>query len=150
MEATTSCTSTSPHGGYNGGKNLFLSLTHSHSIHKSALYTYNYKSVQQPQTIFALSHIYTHMTFGLFTHMAPRGSLERIHVCVPSNRLREVTTGPLVIRFFSRPIRRDLFPNQLPLHSGMGCRVSLIRCRHASSLSGVRTLVSMSDPFSAV
>ena len=85
-EATTSCTSTSPHGGYNGGNNLFLSLSlcHSHSrsvsIHSFALYTYNYIIV------FALSHIYTHMTFGLFTHMASRSSLAHIHVCVPSKR----------------------------------------------------------------
>ena len=33
---------------------------------------------------FALSHIYTHMTFGLFTHVASRGSLAHIHVCVSS------------------------------------------------------------------
>ena len=52
------------------------------------------------------------MTFGLFTHMAPRGSLEHIHICVPSNQPRKVTTGPLIIRFFTRLIRRDLFPNK--------------------------------------
>ena len=30
IEAMTSCASTSPHGGYNGGNDLFLSLSHSH------------------------------------------------------------------------------------------------------------------------
>ena len=30
-----------------------------------------YKSVQQQQLFFALSHIYTYMTFGLFTHVSP-------------------------------------------------------------------------------
>ena len=40
-----------------------------------------------------------------------------------------------------------MFPNKLPLHSGMECRSNPICFRHACSLSGVSTLVSMSDPF---
>ena len=65
-----------------------LSLSLSHSLYSYALCTYNYKSVQQQQTVFALSHIYTHMTFGLFTHMAPRGSLGHIHECVSPKPVR--------------------------------------------------------------
>ena len=33
--------------------------------------------------LFALCHIYTHMTFGLFTHMALKGSRENIFTYVP-------------------------------------------------------------------
>ena len=84
-EATTSCAPSSPRGGYNGGNDL-STLSLSVSIHSYALYTYNYKKVFNHINCFALSHIYTHMTFGLFTHVAPRGSLEHIHICVPSNR----------------------------------------------------------------
>ena len=102
-------TPSSPHGGYNRGNELFLSLTL--SLYTGSHYSHNTTIMFHTQTVFALSHIYTHMTFGLFTYMAPRGSLEHIHICFPSNRSREVTTGPLVIQFFSRPIRRDLFPN---------------------------------------
>ena len=65
-----------------------------------------------------------------------------IYTCVPSNRS--------IIRFSLTSIRRDLFPNKLPLHSGMGCRSSPICFRHAPSLSGVNTLVSIFDPFSVV
>ena len=32
------------------------------------------QNVQQHNYVFALSHIYTHMTFVLFTHMAPKGA----------------------------------------------------------------------------
>ena len=42
---------------------------------------------------FALSHIYTNMTFGLFTHIAPGGSLEHIHICVPSSRSGRLPPG---------------------------------------------------------
>ena len=60
----------SPHDGYNGGNELSLSLSLSLYL---CLYThalYNYKMFNN--FTFALSHIYTHMTFRLFTHMAPR------------------------------------------------------------------------------
>ena len=43
-----------------------------------------------------------------------------------------------------------MFPNKIPLHSGMGCCSNPICFRHAPSLSGVSTVVSMSDPFSVV
>ena len=86
----------------------------------------------------ALSHIYTYMTF------------RHIYICVLLNRSKPIGTGSCINRFSVSSIRRDMFPNKLPLHSGMGCRASPIRFRHASSLSGVSTLVSMSDPFSVV
>jgi hypothetical protein len=35
---------------------------------------------------FALGHIYTNMTFRLFTYIAPVGSLEHIYIYVPSIR----------------------------------------------------------------
>ena len=47
-------------------------------------------------------------------------------------------------------IRRDLFPNKLPLHSGMGCLVNPIRLWYRSSFLADNTLVSLSDPFSSV
>ena len=65
-----------------------LSLSHSlslcHYTQLRSIHIYAITPLQQKR--FALSHIYTHMTFGLFTHMVPRGSLEHIHVCVPYNR----------------------------------------------------------------
>ena len=42
---------------------------------------------------FALGYIYTNMTFGLFTNVAPVGSQEYIYIYVPSIR-GEVLTGP--------------------------------------------------------
>ena len=44
-------------------------------------------------TLFALGHIYTNMTFGLFTNIAPNGLTETcLHIC-PIIR-SEVLTGP--------------------------------------------------------
>ena len=106
-----SCSLASLTGGYNRGNDLFLSLTLSnstqlHSVTNIHNFTTTYHS-------FALSHIYTHMTFGLFTHIAPGGSLEHIHICVPSSRL------PLGLQSSgSRPIRRDLFPNSKGFRCG--------------------------------
>ena len=40
IEATTSCTPSSPHGGYNGGNDLSLSLSLSLTVHSYALFTY--------------------------------------------------------------------------------------------------------------
>ena len=105
---------------------------------------------------FSLSHIYTNMTFGLFTNIAPVSSKDiYLHICPFHWRIcpfhwRRGSHRACNIRFFSFPIRRESFPNKLPLHSGMGCRTSPIRFRHASSLSSMSTLVSISDPFSAV
>ena len=50
-------------------------------------------TLQQLTNKFALSHIYTHMTFELFTHIAPGGSLEHIHICLPSSRLERLPPG---------------------------------------------------------
>ena len=79
-EATTSCTPSSPHGGYSGGSDLSLSLTLtlSLSLYTVALYTHtttfnNSKSVQLHMTVFALSHIYTHMTFRAIYTYGPKG-----------------------------------------------------------------------------
>ena len=95
-------------------------------------------NINNSHKVCALSHIYTYMTFGLFTYLSP------------SNRSGRIETGSSVFWFSLTSIRRDLFPNKVPLQSGMGCRTSPIRFRHASSLSGISTLVSISDPFSAV
>ena len=146
-EATTSCASTSPHGGYNEATTS-LSLSHALSVHSYTHYTHTTTNCSTTNFTFALSHIYIHMTFGLFTLMAPRGPQEHIYTCVSFQSVGRITTG--LSGSPKLPIRRDLFPNKLPLHSGMGCRVSPIRFRHASNLSGVSTLVSMSDPFSTV
>ena len=70
-EATTSCTPSSPHDGYNGGNDLSLC----HYTQLRAIHIYQQPIMFNNINYFALSHIYTHMTFGLFTHMAPRGSL---------------------------------------------------------------------------
>ena len=85
-EATTSCTSTSPHGGYNRGNDLYVSLSLSlslsccHSLYSYALYT-NLKSATTTTFMFSLSHIYTYMTFGLFTHVSlPIGRTDRNRV----------------------------------------------------------------------
>ena len=141
-EATTSC-SLLRHTRRLQWRQRPLSFSHdvSHTISVHTSYT---TTLQKCLTTFiyylmlALSHIYTYMTFGLFTHVSP------------SNRSGRIGTGSSVIRFSLTSIRRDLFPNKLPLHSGMGCRCNPICFRHAPSLSGVSTLVSMSDPFSVV
>ena len=68
--ATTSCTSLlATRGGYNGGNYLSLSLSHSltRSISAHALYNYFTKVFNNYSKMCALSHIYTYMTFGLFT-----------------------------------------------------------------------------------
>ena len=88
-EATTSCTPSSPHGGYNEAttsSSLSLSHTHTHTHSRYTVTHYTTNTTTINTLVFDLSHIYTHMTFGLFTHMAPRGSQEHIYICVPSNR----------------------------------------------------------------
>ena len=72
-----------------------LSISHTLSIHSYALYIniHNYSIQQHFSNKFALSHIYTNMTFGLFTHIAPGGSLEHIHICVPSSRSGRLPPG---------------------------------------------------------
>ena len=126
---------------------LCLSLSRYPCTQLHAHYTTN--NVKTFYCFFPKSYLYTYDFQAIYTY-GPKG-LNRTHsrMC-PFQPAEEVTTGTLIIRFFSRLIRRDMFPNKLPLHSGMGCRASPIRCQHASSLSGVSTLVNMSDPFSAV
>mgnify|MGYP000114258207 CR=1 FL=1 len=53
-----------------------LSLSHAVSVHTRYTTTYN-KSVQQLKMC-ALSHIYTYMTFGLFTYLSPSNRSGRI------------------------------------------------------------------------
>ena len=70
-KATTSCSLASPLGGYNRDNNLFLSISlslHSYSLHLIIK--------------FALGHIYTNMTFGLYTNIAQVGlSGTYLHIC---------------------------------------------------------------------
>ena len=66
-----------------------LSLSHALSVYTVTHYSHNttLQQLNNRQSNIALSHIYTNMTFGLFTHIAPGGgSLEHIHICVPSSR----------------------------------------------------------------
>ena len=68
------------------GNDLLLSLSlpvHSYALHNSLK--------------FSLGHIYTNMTFQLFTNVAPLGSLEHIYIYVPFIR-GEVLTG--VVKIF--------------------------------------------------
>ena len=93
-----------------------LSLSHSLTLTLS-LYTHARQllttKMQQQHFMFALSHIYTHMTFGLFAHMAPRCPQEHIYICVPSNRLGGTSPGLRSSGSPKLPIRRDLFPNTI-------------------------------------
>ena len=123
-ETTISCSLASPAGGYNRGNDLSISL----SLYTVTLYINirnTTSTTHSHNNKVSLSHIYTNMTFGLFSHIAPGGSLEHIHIFVPSSRSGRLPPG--LQSSGSRPIRRDLFPNKLPLHSGMGCHASPIR-----------------------
>ena len=88
IEATTSCTPSSPHVA------VTVEATTSFRLSLSLVLTthtlYNYLQKCNNNFTFALRHIYTHMTFGLFTDMAPRGL----------QSVGKITTGPLIIRFF--------------------------------------------------
>ena len=74
-------------GGYNGGNNLSLSL----SLYAAALFTLaptrmaNTQNEQHTTQKFALGHIYTDMTFGLFTNIASRALGKHIHEYVPAS-----------------------------------------------------------------
>ena len=111
-EATTSCTPSSPHGGYNGGNDLSLCLSLTLSIHSYTHYAHTTTKVFNNNKLFCpKSYLCTHMTFGLFTHMAPMGSLGHIYVCVPSNRSGGSPTGLRTSGSPILPIQGDLFPN---------------------------------------
>ena len=87
----------SPHATVTTRRQLPLSLPLSITRFVQLLFT----KYQQPTTkMCALSHIYTYMTFGLFTYLSP------------SNRSGRIGTGSSVIRFSLTSIRRDLFPNK--------------------------------------
>ena len=187
-KATTLSSLSSPQAAVlHRGVDLFLSLSLSLTLTLTAALTSLLLSEKHSSNIkqFALGHIYTNMTFGLFTNIASTalGNIftdmsphpvsaphrTRIHIFI---RLRSrvlfirlspglPSSGPCrvsIIRSLpgtlhtgsGHPIRRDRNPNNLPLHFGMGCLSSPILFRHASSLSGVSTLVSISDPFSSV
>ena len=94
---------------------LSLSLytvTHPMHIHT----TTQKKRFNQPLTLFALSHIYTHMTFGLFTHMTPRGPTRaHLHMCpLPISREdhRRALDHPVLLNF---PSGGTCFPTNSPL-----------------------------------
>ena len=75
---------------------------------------YNYKNATTSK-MFALSHIYTYMTFGLFIHMAPRGSQEHIYIYVslPIGRTdQHRILGHLVLPNF--PSGGTYFPTNSP------------------------------------
>ena len=76
---------------------LALSLTFLHSFSR-----YSHNAPTNYIHKLALSHIYTHMTFKLFTHIAPRGSLEHIHICIPFSRSEDhhqVLDHPVLLNF---------------------------------------------------
>ena len=97
-EATTSCSSSSPHAAVTIEATSSLSLTLFHAVSVHTRYTTNFTNVSTTTSkMLALSHIYTYMTFGLFTH-----------VSLPI--VGRIGTGSSVIRFSLTSIRRDLFP----------------------------------------
>ena len=101
-KATTPCTSTSPHGGYNGGNDLSvslsLSLTLSLSVQLRSIHTLTKVQQHTLISVFPKSYLYIY-DFWL------------IYISVPSNRSGRIGTGSSVIRFSLTSIRRDLFPN---------------------------------------
>ena len=100
--ATISCTPSLRHTRRLQWRQLPLSLSLSLSL---TLYLctraiqLTLQMYQQHLKVCALSHIYTYMTFGLFTHVSP------------SNRSGRIGTRSSVIWFSLTSIRRDLFPN---------------------------------------
>ena len=91
----------SPHVAVTTRRQLPLSL----SLTLCTTTLYQISTTSQPLKVCALSHIYTYMTFGLFTQMStPIGRTDR-------NRFWDH------IRFSLSSIRRDMFPNNtlLPL-----------------------------------
>ena len=90
----------------------------SHSL--SSLYTqlrsklyhannYSVCSYTHSYVKFAVGHIYTNMTFGLFTNIALVGSQEHIYIYVPSIR-GEVLTGPATSGSSHFPFGGTCFP----------------------------------------
>ena len=70
-EATTSCSPSSPHAAVTIEATSSLSLTLFHAVSVHTRYTTNFTNVSTTTSkMLALSHIYTYMTFGLFTHVS--------------------------------------------------------------------------------
>ena len=130
-EATTYYTPSSPHGGYNRGNDLFLSLCLSLCTQLLTFY------IIQQTTMFnniiigcPKSYLYSY-DFRAIQRYSPRGSLEHIHGRAPSGQSGTVTTGTSNIRFFTRPIRRDLFPNNMcPCHVIKEYITRFVSCSH--------------------
>ena len=86
--------------------------------------------------MFALGHIYTNVTLGLFTNIAPLGSLKHIHISVP-----------LFAEMFSPVLHHSVFTGSSlsGTHHPVLTRSSLSGTHHSvltrSSLSGTHHLV---------
>ena len=104
--------------------------------------------------MFALSPYILVHPFGLFTSIAHRGIFRLFtNIVFRVGSLYDFGFGLGRVPHqhgSTLPIRRDLFPNKLPLHSGMGYCTNPILRRHALSFSADNTFVSISDPFSSV
>ena len=81
----------------------------------------------------ALSHIYTHMTFGLFTHIAPRGSLEHILICVPSSQSGRLPPGLQSSGSSHFPSGGICFPTGLHAYLSVQIYLKTFRCIFGSS-----------------
>ena len=81
-EATASCTPSLPHAAVTVEATTSLSLYLSHTVIVHTRYI-TYLQMCNNNFTFALSHIYTHMTFRLFTLMAPKGPTRtHLHMCL--------------------------------------------------------------------
>ena len=71
---------------------LSLSFSHSLSIHSYALYTYNYKSVQQHKLFFPKSYLYTYDFQAIYTYGLKRLTRTHSRLC-PFQPVGRITTG---------------------------------------------------------
>ena len=103
-ETTISCSLASPAGGYNRGNDLSISL----SLYTVTLYINirnTTSTTHSHNNKVSLSHIYTNMTFGIFTNIAPESSMDiYLHTC--PFHWRRGSHRAYNIWFFSFPIRR--------------------------------------------
>ena len=148
---------------------IYLSLSHGCSLSSLLLSGKTEKMSNNIKTVCPKSYLYTY-DFGAIYNYSLKGPWQtysqicpRIRISLRVHSSSGSEAGVFIIRFRNRnracrhssptsdhPIRRDRNPNKLPLHFGMGCLSNPILFRHASSLSGVSTLVSISEPFSSV
>ena len=112
-------------GSYNGGNYLSLSPSHALSLHTR--YTTNFTNVSTSYIkVCALSHIYTYMTFGLFTYLSfPIGQADR-------NRV------------FGHPVPPDFHPEG-PVSQHVSTRLPIIY--HLLSSFSLSLIVSLSLSF---